>query len=550
VSARLAETRSSLAAVARNPSLRRALVAFAIFRPAESAQWIAILVFAYRAGGAGEMAVAAVVLLAPAAVCAPLLAHLGDVLPRGRALALGYFAQGLGFGATAIALGAGAPDAVVFGVAAAANIAITMTRPVHLAILPDLAASPSELAAANSLSSTVEGVSLLVGPVIAAICLQASGPGAVYAIASIGLLAAALLTSALRAPTAATAFVEHRWTDALEGFRELRRRRGARVLLGFVAGQTAVIGALDVLVVVLALGMLSMGPAGPGVLSAAVGIGGLVGAAATVILIGRERLSRPFLFGVIAVGLPIACVAVIPNVAVALVLLAVSGVGKSFLDVTARTLLQRSVDDDVLARVFGVQEGSNMAAMAIGSVAAPLLVASVGARGAFVVVGLFLPVIAVLALRPIRAVDRSALVVDPNMIGLLRNTAIFAPLGPMALERAARKLLVVKVAAETVLMREGDRGDRFYVIVDGEVEISASGTVLSRLGSGDYLGEIALLRDVPRTATATASTPCSLVAMERNAFLAVMTASPTSRTVADDEIERRLAAGNAPEPEP
>ena len=540
MSTRVAETRSSLAAVARNPSLRRALLAFSIFRPAESAQWIAILVFAYRIGGTGEMAVAAVVLLVPAAVCAPPLAHLGDVLPRGRALALGYLAQGLGYGATAVALGAGAPDGVVFTLAAVANVAITMTRPVHLAVLPDLASSPSELAAANSLSSTIEGVSLLVGPVMAAICLEASGPGAVYAISAIGLLVAAFLASALHAPTAASAFVEHRWTDALEGFRELGRRPGARVLLGFVAGQTAVIGALDVLVVVLALSMLSMGPAGPGVLSAAVGIGGLVGAAATVILIGRERLSRPFLFGVVAVGLPIACVAVVPNVTVALVLLAVSGVGKSFLDVTARTLLQRSVDDDVLARVFGVQEGSNMAAMAVGSVAAPILVAAIGARGAFVAVGLFLPAIAVLALRPIRAVDRSAFVVDPNMIGLLRNTAIFAPLGPMALERAARKLLPVKVASDAVLMREGEPGDRFYVIVEGEVEISAGGTVLSRLGPGDYLGEIALLRYVPRTATATATMPCSLVAMERNAFLAIMTSSAVARRVADDEIDRRL----------
>jgi MFS family permease len=550
VSTRVAETRSSLAAVARNPSLRTALFAFAIFRPAESAQWIAILVFAYRTGGTSEMAVAAVVLLAPAAVGAPLLAHLGDVLPRGRALALGYLAQGVGYGATAIALAAGAPDAVVFVLAAVANLAITTTRPVHLAILPDLAESPSELAAANSLSSTVEGVSLLVGPVIAAICLQASGPAAVYAIAAAGLLAAAGLASTLRAPTAAPAFVEHRWTDALDGFRELRRRPGPRVLLGFVAGQTAVIGALDVLVVVLALGMLSMGPAGPGVLSAAVGIGGLVGAAATVILIGRERLSRPFLFGVVAVGLPIACVAVVPDVGVALVLLAVSGVGKSFLDVTARTLLQRSVDDDVLARVFGVQEGSNMAAMAIGSVAAPILVAAIGPRGAFVAVGLFLPVIAVLALRPIRAVDRSAVVVDPTTMSLLRNTAIFAPLGPMALERAARKLVPVKVEADAVLMREGDPGDRFYVIVEGEVEVSSGGAVLSRLGPGEYLGEIALLRDVPRTATATTATPCSLVAMERNAFLAVMTSSATSRSVADDEIDRRLATGGGDDPAP
>jgi MFS family permease len=546
----VAETRSSIAAVARNRVLRRALIAFGIFRPAESAQWIAILVFAYRAGGAGEMAVAAVVLLVPSALSAPLLAHLGDVLPRGRALALGYLAQGLAMGATAIALGAGAQAWIVFVFAAAANVAITMTRPVHLAILPDLAGSPNELAAANSLSSTIEGVSLLVGPVIAAIGLQASGPGSVYGIAAVGLLVAASIATTVGSQGGQSVRAEPRLRDALEGFRELRRRPGARVLLGFVAGQTAVIGALDVLVVVLALGMLAMGPAGPGVLSAAVGIGGLIGAAATVLLVGRDRLSRPFLFGVVAVGLPIACVAVIPSVAVALVLLAVSGVGKSFLDVTARTLLQRSVDDDVLARVFGVQEGANMAAMAIGSVMAPLLVSSIGARGAFAVVGLFLPIIALLALRPIRAVDRTTILVDPTDLRLLRATPIFAPLGPMALERAGRKLIPVDAPAGTVLMREGEPGDRFYVIADGQIQVTVGGRAVSRLGSGDYLGEIALLRNVPRTATATCLTPCSLRAMDRGAFLAIMTSSPVSRGIAHGEIDRRLSSGSAPSAEP
>jgi MFS family permease len=551
VAPRAAQTRTSLAAVARDRPLRRALLAFAIFRPAESAQWIAILVFAYRAGGTAEMAVAAVVLLVPAAIAAPVLAHLGDALPRGKVLASGYVAQGVCMGATALALGAGAPDALAFVLAAAANVAITMTRPVHLAILPDLARSPRELAAANSLSSTIEGVSLLVGPVIAAICLEASGPGAVYGIAAIGLLIAAFLVLGIDRPASVAPQITHdRVSGALEGFRELRRRGGARVLLGFVAGQTAVIGALDVLTVVLALGLLAMGPAGPGVLSAAVGIGGLVGAAATVLLIGRDRLSWPFLLGVICVGLPIAGVALIPSVAVAFFLLAISGVGKSFLDVTARTLLQRSVDDDVLARVFGVQEGLNMAAMAMGSVIAPVLVALLGPRGAFVAVGLFLPIIALLALGPIRSVDDSAILVEPADIELLRDTPIFEPLGPMILERAGRKLIRVDVPAGTVLMREGDPGDRFYVIAEGNVEVTASGTTLRHLGPGEYLGEIALLRNIPRTATAISTTPCSLRALERNAFLAIMTGSPESREIADHEIERRLANGTPVDPEP
>jgi Cyclic nucleotide-binding domain/Major Facilitator Superfamily len=442
--------------------------------------------------------------------------------------------------ATAVAIAVDAPIGVVFICAAAANVAITITRPVHLAILPELTASPSELSAANSLSSTVEGASLLVGPAVAAICLEVRGPAAVFGLAAAGLLIAAALAFTLRPRRDIGSFGD-RVEGAMEGFRELRRRPGTRVLLGFVAAQTVVIGALDVLTVILALSMLSMGPSGPGVLSAAVGIGGLVGAAATVVLIGRERLSGPLLLGVVGVGIPIACVAASPGVAVALVLLAVSGIGKSFLDVTARTLLQRSVDDDVLARVFGVQEGLNMAALAAGSVAAPVLLSFLTPSATFVIVGLFLPVIALLAFRQIRGVDRTAIVVDPSDVELLRRTTIFEPLGPAAIERAVRKLIRVDVDAGAVLMQEGDRGDRFYVIADGAIEISAGGSFLARLGPGDYLGEIALLQDIPRTATAVAVTPCSLRAMERSAFLAVMTGSASSQIVASQEIARRLS---------
>jgi MFS family permease len=540
VAGRAALARTHLSAVWRNHSLRRVLIAFGVFRPAESAQWIAILVFAYRAGGSDAMGAAAVLLLVPAAVCAPFVAHIGDVVPRERALAFGYLAQAVTMAATAVAIAVDAPIGVVFVCAAAANVAITITRPVHLAILPELTASPSELSAANSLSSTVEGASLLVGPAVAAICLEVRGPAAVFGLAAAGLLIAAALAFTLRPRRDIGSFGD-RVEGAMEGFRELRRRPGTRVLLGFVAAQTVVIGALDVLTVILALSMLSMGPSGPGVLSAAVGIGGLVGAAATVVLIGRERLSGPLLLGVVGVGIPIACVAASPGVAVALVLLAVSGIGKSFLDVTARTLLQRSVDDDVLARVFGVQEGLNMAALAAGSVAAPVLLSFLTPSATFVIVGLFLPVIALLAFRQIRGVDRTAIVVDPSDVELLRRTTIFEPLGPAAIERAVRKLIRVDVDAGAVLMQEGDRGDRFYVIADGAIEISAGGSFLARLGPGDYLGEIALLQDIPRTATAVAVTPCSLRAMERSAFLAVMTGSASSQIVASQEIARRLS---------
>ena len=225
------------------------------------------------------------------------------------------------------------------------------------------------------------------------------------------------------------------------------------------------------------------------------------GAAATVLLIGRERLAPAFFAGVVVIGVPIALVAFANGPAAAVILLGIAGVGKSFFDVTARTLLQRSVDDDVLARVFGVQEGLAMAALAVGSVIAPILVNRLGVESAFILAGLTLPLIALLVFQRIRAVDRDAALADPEAVALLRRTSIFGPLGPANLERVARNMVPLEVAAGVVVIREGDAGDRFYVIEAGTVVVTKAGAALVTLGPGDFFGEIALLRDVPRTAT-------------------------------------------------
>jgi MFS family permease len=538
---RAGDTSHNVTAVFANRGLRRVLLAFAVFRPMESAQWIALLVYAYTAGGTREVGIMAVVLLLPAAVCAPFISQLGDRMHRERALAIGYLFQGATAGLTAVALAAAWPTWTVFGAAALVNVAITMTRPTHLSILPELAETPGQLTAANALTSTLEGFAICVGPLIAGLLLAVSGPGLVFGVMSLVLLGMGFLVLAVHTRSRMTEHRERAVGDALEGFRELRRRPGARLLLGFVAGQTVVIGALDVLTVVLAVGVLSMGPSGPGILSAAVGIGGLLGAAATVTLVGRDRLAPAFFLGVVVIGVPIALVAFATGPAVAVLLLGVAGIGKSFFDVTSRTLLQRSVDDDVLARVFGVQEGLAMAALAIGSVIAPILVARAGVDTAFMVAGLALPLVALLVLKRIRSVDREAAVADSADIALLRGTSLFGPLGLASLERVARNLVPVEVPAGGVVIREGDAGDRFYLIAEGSLDVTREGAALATLGPGAFVGEIALLRDVPRTATVTATTSTSLRALDRDHFLAAVTGSPAGAVALAEEMDRRLS---------
>jgi len=531
----------NVSAVVRNPALRRVLLAFAIFRPTESAQWIAILVYAYRDGGTRAMGIAALALLVPAALLAPFVAQLGDRMHRERALALSYLVQGVTAGLTAAALAFDLPSAAVYACAVVLNVAITATRPLHLSTLPELAETPAQLTAANALTSSLEGLAIFIGPLLTGLMLALQGPELVFGVISVALVAMGALVLAVHARSRIVDLRERSVDGALAGFRELRRRPGARLLLGFVTGQTIVIGALDVLTVVLAFGVLEMGPAGPGMLSAAVGVGGLLGAAATVTLIGRERLAPAFFLGVVVIGVPIALVAVSAGPVAAVILLAAAGIGKSFFDVASRTLLQRSVDDDVLARVFGVQEGLMMAALAAGSVIAPILVAWVGVDTAFVVAGLSLPLSALLAVRRIRSVDREAALADGADVALLRGTPIFGPLGLANLERVARNLIPVEVASGEVVIREGDHGDRFYVIADGTVEVSVRGQPVAKLGPGDFVGEIALLRNVPRTATVVAVEPSSLRALERSNFLAAVTGSPAGAVALGEEIDRRLA---------
>ena len=530
----------NVTAVVQDRSLRLVLFAFAIFRPTESAQWIAILVYAYRDGGTGAMGVAAVALLVPAALLAPFVAQIGDRMPRERALAVAYLAQGVAAGLTAVALWADLPPPVVYAGAVLLNIAITATRPTHLSVLPELADSPAQLTAANALTSSLEGFAIFIGPLLAGVMIALEGPWLVFGVMAVALTAMGL---ALLAVHARSRLVTQRSPDggALAGFRELRRRPGARLLLGFVTGQTAVIGALDVLTVILAYGVLSMGPAGPGVLSAAVGVGGLVGAAAAMTLIGKARLAPAFLLGVVAIGVPIALIAFATGPATALLLLGIAGIGKTFFDVTARTLLQRTVDDDVLARVFGVQEGFAMAALAVGSALAPILVVTLGVDATFVLAGLALPLVALLVLRRIRAVDRDARLADPDDIALLRGTPIFEPLGPASIERVARNLIHVDAEPGMVVIREGDPGDRFYVIASGEVEVSRHDLPVAKLGPGDFFGEIALLRNIPRTATVAASGFASLRSLDRAQFLAAVTGSPAGAVALGEVMDKRIA---------
>ena len=526
-----------------NADLRRVALAFIGFTAAEWGTWIAIMVFAYEASGVAAAAGIGVIQLIPAAIFAPFASVLGDRYRRERVLLAGYLLQALSVGATAAALLAQAPVPAIYALAALVATSITLTRPAQGSLLPTLARTPEELTAANVAVGWIESLSMFGGPALTGVLLGVWGPGVVFAAMSGALLCSALMAARIQTRSAPTPAhgdsVPGMLGELLGGFHALVGGRQPRVIICLMGAHFVLEGAIDVLFVVLSFQILDLGSAGVGFLNAAFGVGGIVGAGLTMLLVARRRLAPPLFGGAAAWGGALVAIGLFPNRIAAPVLVGVAGVGRPLIDVAGRTLLQRVVPDPVLSRVFGVLEGLYMAGLAVGLAVIPTLFALIGVRATFVVAGAFLPVLFLLLSRRLAEVDASGTVPETRL-ALLRSLPIFAPLPAPAIERVASRLIPMEATAGMPIVRQGEPGDRFYIIADGEVTVSKDDRSVASLGGGGFFGEIALLRDAPRNATVTARTWVRLYALERDDFLEVVTGHKQSAEAADAVTRERL----------
>src|SRR5947207_3246443 len=421
---RLAQTVRGLATAFRDRNLRHLQAAWSLAWVADWAYFVGLGIYAYERGGPVAVGLAGLIRVAPAAAIAPFASLLGDRYRRLRILFVNQLVWTVALTATALAFFLHAHAAVVYALAAVTGVCSTVIRPTLAALLPWLAETPEQLITANAGLTIIESLGTLIGPLLGGVVVAAFQPGAVFTICAAASALASLAFALTHAEGEDVRRDEVRGglvREAVAGFGLLVRDRdvGLAVLLG--GAQAFVRGALNVLIVVAALGRLHMGSSGVGILTAAIGAGGLVGSLLAVNLVGR-RLALP----------------------------------------TAEVRRFRSVP-------------------------------------------------------------------------MVHSLAVAAS------EYLARNAEEVEVHAGGVLISEGERGDRFYVVSRGNFDVSRSGRPLSTQGAGGFFGEMALLRDIPRQATVKATEDSSVFAFRGRDFIAAVTGHCLSDRTAQELVEARLS---------
>ncbi|MET0608827.1 MAG: MFS transporter [Gaiellaceae bacterium] len=536
----LRESARAMREVFRNRGLRRLQLAWAGSIIGSWAYTVALVVYAFDQGGASAVGLVGLVRWLPSAFASPLAAILGDRFPRVRVMLTSDLLRAVALGGMAALVVTDAPAAAIYVLAAAVAVIGTAFHPAQSALLPSLARTPEELTAANVSSSTLESLGFCVGPALGGLLLAFSPIWVVFVITAGTFLWSALMLAPLlrEAEPPLTRESPHLLDEATAGFRAIGKDPRLRLVVGLFSAQTLVNGAFGVLITVSAFDLLDLGASGVGYLNAAVGVGGIVGGLISLALVGHKRLATTFGVAVAGTGAPLLLVGGQPSTAVALIAFGLIGFANIICDVSGFTILQRGTPSEVLARVFGVLHSLIYATVAAGAVIAPVLVNAFGVRWTLVVVGLLLPILAILTHASLVRIDREP--ADPRGLELLQNIPMFSPLSPPVLEQLAAGLAPVSASAGEEIIRVGDHGDRFYVVSSGEVEVFVDGRPPKREGEGTYFGEIALLRDVPRTATVRAATDVELYALDRDDFLPAVTGHAGSAQAAEAVIGARM----------
>ncbi len=442
-----------------NRDLVRIEVAFAAATLGNWAFSILLALYAYRQGGTGAVALALVVRMLPAGLAAPYTAMLVDRHSRRAILVWTSVIRTASLAGAAAVAAAGAPLGAVLAFAVVFAIANTAHRPAQGALMPQLARTPAELAAANVCWTAIDYAGFLLGSVLAGVLAGLIELDLAFAVCAAALALTTLVVAGLPADRRPPPLEEEGGglAELAEGFRTVREHPEIRLLVGIYAVDSLAQGIFDVLVVIAAIELLGLGESGAGWLNAAWGVGGVLGGVAALALLHRGRLASGVTLGLAVAGLSLVAMGAWPEAAAAVPLLVLAGVGFALLETALLTLNQRLAADDVLGRVFGVEETIEVVTMALGSVVAAALVELLGVDGAIIAAGALLPAVAVLTARRL-ATSEAAAQVPERTFGLVRSLPLFAPLPIAVQENLALRLSERSYGAGEPIVTQGEVG--------------------------------------------------------------------------------------------
>lgn len=539
IRATIAAVREALA----NDGIRRLELVWAIGIAADAALLVVLLVVVYAQDGVLAAGILGAVRMGPAVVAGMLAGTVVRRFGGRRVLLVLGIARTLTAGLSAVAIAGDAPTIWLYVLATVSAVAGAPIRPAAVTLMPGLARSPGELIAANMAWGTGEGLGTFAGPFIAGILIAAGQPAVAAGVVAGAFLLTAIIVIGLRFEHAMDAIGGTRQARAglIEGMKALARQPVLRWSMLGVYGQVLTRGLLNPLTVVASIELLGMGEGGVGLLSAALGLGGFVGAVFAVNLTRADQLVRTECAALAYWGAPIAVIGLFVHPAIGLGAMVVTGVANAVYDVAIITIFQRGATNQERAAVFSVFEGVAGLGLVTGSLLAPVLLAAFGARGALGVTGAILPIVAVIIYARIGNADRVS-VVDEEIVRLVKSVEVFSELPMTAIERLAAGMTPLAAEAGTVVMREGEPGETFVIVATGELEVTVDGRPMGRLGPGAGFGEIALLRRSARTATVTALTGFSGFEVDSDTF-ACAVSGPTAAAITEQVASTSLRRG-------
>jgi MFS family permease len=532
--------------LASSRPIRHLLLAWCVCYAGDLAAFTAASVYAYRAGGAGLVAVLGLLKALLGALLVPLFTSWADRVRRERLLIASVVPRALLLAAAAAVMTGGGQGILVVVLVGLQGGLGSVFRQVQAALLPWLARTPEELTSANTAVSVLQAAAMVGGPAIAAGLLAISTAQAAM-LAACGLVAAgAALLAGVRplssqVPVKSAGRLKQLKLDLVVGFQAGVRHRGTVPLVVPAAVQTFARGVLNVLTVVIALDLFSLGSAGVGWLGAVLGVGGILGGPLAVTLVRGRRVARCFAGALAAWGVPMILLAFAHAPYWPYLALGVIGVASVVGDVGVYSSLQQVIPSRLMGRALGVRRGVLLLSMGLGSAVTPLLIHAWGARGTLVATGALLVVAAAGFWPSLAAIDRRIAAPGPDL-ALLRQVPFFGPLPFAVVEHLATELQPATYRPGDVIIREGEPGDRFYMIAEGRVRASKDGQQLNEMSAPDSFGEIALLRPIPRVVTITAASRLEVRILAREEFLAAVTGNPESVESAHEVVSTWLQA--------